>query len=50
MSKAIVVALIMYVLLSPSTGPVALPFNSLVDCETYRVQQATSWYHCVPEL
>jgi len=42
--------LTMWVLISGGGGPVAEPFDSSVDCETYRVQQGTFQYHCVPLL
>ena len=48
--KAIVFVLTMWVLISGGGGPVAEPFDSSVDCETYRVQQGTFQYHCVPLL
>jgi hypothetical protein len=48
LSKALTLTLIMWVLISGSGGPVAPPFNSSVDCETYLVQQGAFNDHCVP--
>ena len=46
MRKAIVVALMMYILVSRG-GTVSGPFNSSVDCESYRINQG-SFAYCLP--
>jgi hypothetical protein len=46
MRKGIVVALIMYVLISGG-GAMFGPFSSSVDCESYRVNQG-SFVYCLP--
>jgi hypothetical protein len=46
MRKGIVVALIMYVLISGS-GAMFGPFSSSADCESYRVNRG-SFEYCLP--